>query len=461
MLNPWPEMMQAGRRRGGQPHPQSFHVCHLVSLGGLTQITIWKLHEASISAAESIQNGVCNWEFPNHSRQGWVKDVLLLIHPANNNNGGHSSASSPFARYSSLRLELVLSGPRIWIIWIFPRGNQHDPLAKRLQRRSPYQIPVSCENSCAPVEAIMRIRTQKEKAQHVTQKHIAAHRSTSTLWLKALAMTKCLTSRIVEWKSRLSKKRVSNQNISKQVLGQVNHSQSVSVNRPALCDFLAASNAKSSFGSVSSLGASVILELQPDCLAECTWFISARTGKRQPNANRISFQCLPHEVIWRCFKSVLSLERSTMVPLNLRLKKHKKQITVALLSMVWTFLFHYPSVEQLFNIHYMSLQPTRAEQDLPHVQAFGVALENLHMRSAMRSRLSARLMKSHPAPCFKNPHTCKTQRGFQIFQRKCQNYCFNLLRESPGRKQGWTGHHLWGKCGHTQVKAPWNGWLLR
>lgn len=182
MLNPWPEMQAeggGGRRGGGQPHPQSFHVCHLVSLGGLTQITIWKLHEASISAAESIQNGVCNWEFPNHSRQGWVKDVLLLIHPANNNNPGHGSASSPFARYSSLRLELVLSGPRIWIIWIFPRGNQHDPLAKRLQRRSPYQIPVSCENSCAPVEAIMRIRTQKEKAQHVTQKHIAAHRSTS------------------------------------------------------------------------------------------------------------------------------------------------------------------------------------------------------------------------------------------------------------------------------------------
>lgn len=57
---------------------------------------------------------------------------------------------------------------------------------------------------------------------------------------------------------------------SKQVLGQVNHSQSVSVNRPAFCDFLAASNAKSSFGSVSSLGASVILELQPDWVAECT-----------------------------------------------------------------------------------------------------------------------------------------------------------------------------------------------
>jgi hypothetical protein len=31
----------------------------------------------------------------------------------------------------------------------------------------------------------MRIRTQKEKAQHVTQKHIAAHRSTSTLWLRS------------------------------------------------------------------------------------------------------------------------------------------------------------------------------------------------------------------------------------------------------------------------------------
>jgi hypothetical protein len=91
----------------------------------------------------------------------------------------------------------------------------------------------------------------------------------------------------------------------------------------------------------------------------------------------------------------------------------------------------------------MSLQPTRAEQDLPHVQAFGVALKNLHMRSAMRSRLSARLMKSHLAPCFKNPHTCKTQRGFQWISDISEkvpfffaSICFVNLQEGTKDEQG-------------------------
>lgn len=164
----------------------------------------------------------------------------------------------------------------------------------------------------------------------------------------------------------------------------------------------------------------------------------------QANDNQMQIEspssAFPMRLIWRCFKSVLSLEKSTMVPLNLRLKKHKKQITVALLSMVWTFLFHYPSVEQLFNIQYMSLQPTRAEQDLPHVQAFGVALENLHMRSAMRSRLSARLMKSHPAPCFKNPHIlARRKEDFRYFRESAKiiaSICFVNLQEGNKDEQG-------------------------